>query len=57
MAIFDRAHPDNLMRIWMMRREGTVVVFAADAGRILLLRQDGVLGIFDGAAVEDGKWE
>jgi len=57
MAIFDPAHPDNLMTMQAMRREGTVVVFVADAGRILLLRQDGVLEIFDGSAVEDGERE
>jgi len=57
MVIFDPAHPDNLLTIWTMRREGTVVVFAADAGRILLLRRDGVLEIFDGSAIGDGKWK
>ena|GEM_PF-2149334 len=46
MAIFDPAHPNNLMRIQAMRREGRVVFFAADAERILLVRQDWGVGDF-----------
>jgi len=55
MAIFDPAHPNNLLTIQTTRREGTILFFAPDADRILLLRQDGVLEIFDGSSVEDAK--